>query len=178
MEAWIALVVTTVGTGGGTALGAVIGLRGAQAISREERAEAARAETLRAYTEYVSSTVLAVAELREVPPVPKPSPLEKLADRVRSPAATYVMTRRHEQRITGGRNRELAARLTAAYLDLRLRALPADVRAAIEEASDYVARLGEQRSEKIIAEWSEVHARLMEANTELRALPAEAYSSL
>jgi hypothetical protein len=175
VEAWVALVITTVGAGGGTALGALIGLRGSREISREERAEAARAETLRAFTGYVSAAAVTVGELRDLPPVPKPAPLDELVNRFRGPAATYIATRRHEQQITGGRNRELAARLSVAYLDLWLRPLPRYVRAAIVAANDYIERLSAQRSEQIIAEWRGIHARLMVANTELRSLPADAH---
>jgi hypothetical protein len=167
MEA-LGLVVTAVGTAGGTALGAVLGLRGARAISREERAEAVHAETVRAFTGYVSALIPIVSELREVPPVPKASPIAEIVDQLRGEAATYIAARWREQELFGGRNREQGARLAAADIDLRLRPLPAGVRAAIDAANDYVERLSADRSEELIAEWPEIHQRLMAAGAELR----------
>jgi hypothetical protein len=177
MEA-LGLVITAVSTAGGTALGAVIGLRGARAIGREERAEAARAETLRAFTEYVGALVPVVSELRELPPAPAPSPLADLVDQFRGEAATYLATRRREQQLFGGRNREQAARLASAAIDLRLRPLPQGVRDAINVANNYVEQLGEQRSDELIAEWKGIHSRLMAAGAELRALPADGHRAI
>jgi hypothetical protein len=173
MEA-LGLLVAAVGTVGGTALGAAIGLKGARAISREERAEEARAETMRAFTTYVSALIPIVSELREVPPVPKPSPLAEMLDQFRGEAATYIATRRREQELFGGRNREQGARLAAADIDLRLRPLPASVRDAIDTANDYVERLAADRSDELIAEWPEIHKRLMAAGAELRGAPTSA----
>jgi hypothetical protein len=175
METWIALAITAVGTVGGTSLGAVIGLRGARGISREERAEQARAETLRAFTAYFSALVPVVAELRQLPPTPKSSPLADLVDHVRGEAATYIATRRRLQQLGGDGIREQAVGLAAASLDLRLRPLPPEVNEAIDDANNYVERLGQQRSDELVAEWPGIHKRLMAANDELRALSSEAH---
>ena len=178
METWIALAITAVGTVGGTSIGAVIGLRGAQGISREERAEQTRAETLRAFTAYFSALVPVVAELRQLPPTPKSSPLADLVDHVRGEAATYIATRRRLQQLGGHGIREQAVGLSAASLDLRLRPLPPEVTAAIDVANDYVERLGEQRSKELVAEWPAIHKRLLAANDELRALSSDEHRDL
>jgi hypothetical protein len=147
MEEWIALAITAAGSVGGTALGALLGLKGARDISREERAEAAQNETLRAFSTYFGALVPVVSELRQLPAV-ETSPAVDLLNRVdkaiRGEGAIYLAARRREQQILGGRPREMSARLGAAYIDLRLRDLPLTVRAVIEESSDYVGRLGEQ----------------------------------
>jgi hypothetical protein len=174
MEEWIALVITAVGAGAATAGGALIGLTGARNISREERAAAAHAETLRAFSIYFGALVPVVSELREVPPVPESNLLVDAANyvdkRLRGEAGIYVAGRRREQALFGGRNRELSARLGAAYIDLKLRPLPASVRATVDEAYDYVERLAEQRTRANVAEWPGIHARLMASNDELRGL--------
>jgi hypothetical protein len=171
MEEWIALAITAAGSVGGTALGALLGLKGARDISREERAEAAQNETLRAFSTYFGALVPVVSELRQLPAV-ETSPAVDLLNRVdkaiRGEGAIYLAARRREQQILGGRPREMSARLGAAYIDLRLRDLPPTVRAVIEESSDYVGRLGEQRTDELIGEWPAIHARLIGANDELR----------
>jgi len=51
-----------------------------------------------------------------------------------------------------------------------MRDLPPNVDTAVQRASDYVKCLGEQRTPELIAEWGAVHADLMAAGHELRAL--------
>jgi hypothetical protein len=51
-----------------------------------------------------------------------------------------------------------------------MRELPPDVAAAIDRASDYIARLGVQRTPELITEWGAIHADLIAAGNELRAL--------
>ena len=58
METWIALVVTTGGTIGGTATGAIIALKGARSLNKDERIAAERAENLRAFRVFVAEMVL------------------------------------------------------------------------------------------------------------------------
>jgi hypothetical protein len=60
--------------------------------------------------------------------------------------------------------------LGAALVDLMMRDLPPNVDAAVQRASDYVKCLGEQRTSELVAEWGAVHADLMAAGHELRAL--------
>jgi len=172
LEAWIALVVTVGGTVGGTAMGAVIALKGARSLSRDERDAAARAETLRAYRLFVGEAVKSVAELRRLPPVTEPNPLEKvgeLVDRLgRSDAEVTMRTRARIYERYGDRHLVLADQLAAAAVDLRLRELPPAARAAVDGAIDYVERLGEQRSEEILAEWKGVHGRLISAGEKVK----------
>jgi hypothetical protein len=171
---WVALVVTAAGAGVATAGGALLGLKGARDISREERAAEALAETLRAFSTYFGALIPVVSELRQLPPV-EPNPavdvLNRIDKAIRGEGAVYLAARRREQEILGGRNREQSAVLAAAYIDLRLRPLPPTVRVAIEEASDYVGRIAEQRTDKLIAEWPAIHAKLIDANDELRTTP-------
>ena len=171
MEEWIALAITAAGSVGGTALGALLGLKGARNISREERAEAAQNQTLRAFSTYFGALVPVVSELRQLPAVetsPAVDLLNRVDEAIRGEGAIYLAARRREQQILGGRPREMSARLGAAYIDLRLRDLPPTVSAVIEESSDYVGRLGEQRTDELIGEWPAIHARLIGANDELR----------
>jgi Tfp pilus assembly protein PilX len=85
METWIALVVTTGGTIGGTATGAIIALKGARSLNKDERIAAERAENLRAFRLFVAEMVLSVSELRQLPPVPKSWPTDRVIELVERP---------------------------------------------------------------------------------------------
>jgi hypothetical protein len=172
VEAWVALVTTTAGTIGGAVTGAVIALKGARSLSRDEREAAARAETLRAYRLFVGEAVKSVAELRRLPPAVEPNALEKVGEFVdrlgRSDAEVTMRTRARVHERYGDRHLVLADEFAVAAVDLRLRELPTAVRAAVDAAADYVARFDEQRSDELTAEWKDVHARLNAAGEELR----------
>jgi hypothetical protein len=175
VEAWIALVITTAGAIGGTATGAIIALKGARSLSRDERIAAERAENLRAFRIFVAETVQSVSELKQLPPVPKPWPTDRLIELAERPlrggkVGMQMATRSRIYKRYGDRHLDLAGRLGAALVDLMMRDLPSNVDAAVQRASDYVQRLGEQRTPELIAEWGAVHADLIAAGHELRAL--------
>lgn len=177
MEGWVALLISIGGTISGTVAGAVVGLTGARKLSRDERMAQERTETLRSFRNYVGEVVQSVAELRQLPAVPETNRVADLAtglvDRVRGEAAVHMATRMRIHQRYGDRYFELAGKLAAAAIDLRLRNLPETARAAVDRANDYVERLGENRSSELIAEWKGVHADLMAAGEELqRALPS------
>ncbi len=172
MEEWLALVIAGAFTLAGTALGALIGLKGARRLSRDERAVVERAETVRAFKLYVTAAVQIVSELRQIPPAPEPNPVEEaiggVFDRLRGEAGTQMATRARLHRLYGDRHHDLGDRLSAAYIDVRLRDLPANARAAIDETNDYIERLSDQRTNELIARWKEVHAHLIAVGEELR----------
>jgi hypothetical protein len=172
VEAWVALVTTTAGTIGGAVTGAVIALKGARSLSRDEREAAARADTLRAYRLFVGEAVKSVAELHRLPPVVEPNALEKVGEFVdrlgRSEAELTMRTRARIHERYGDRPLVLADQLAAAAVDLLLRELPITVRAAVDGTAEYIERLSEQRSEEILSKWKDVHARLIAAGEELQ----------
>jgi hypothetical protein len=177
METWIALVVTTGGTIGGTATGAIIALKGARSLNKDERIAAERAENLRAFRLFVAEMVLSVSELRQLPPVPKSWPTDRVIELVERPlrggkAGMHMAAKSRIYKRYGDRYVDLAGRLGAARVDLMMRHLPPNVDAAVQRASDYVKCLGEQRTPELIAEWEAVHAELIAAGHELRALAA------
>jgi hypothetical protein len=178
VETWVALVLTITGTIGGTATGAIIALRGARSLSRDERIAAERAENLRAFRVFVAEAVQAISELKQLPPVPKPWPTDRLLELVERPlrggkAGMQMATRSRIYKRYGDRHLNLAGRLGAALVDLMMRDLPPNVEAAVQRAADYVKRLGEQRTPELIAEWGAVHADLVAAGHELRALATD-----
>jgi hypothetical protein len=177
VEVWVALVVTIGGTIGGTATGAIIALKGARSLSRDERIAAERAENLRAFRVFVAEAVQSVSELKQLPPVPKPWPTDRLIELLERPlrggkAGMQMATRSRVHKRYGDRHLNLAGRLAAALVDLMMRDLPPNADAAVRRASDYVMRLGEQRTSELIAEWGAVHADLIAAGDELQALTA------
>lgn len=172
MDATVALVVATAGTLGGAVGGAVVTLKGARSLSRDEREAIERRETARAYRAYVAEAVKSVAELRQLPPVPKPDPLTEAVGSVlgafRSDADETMATKRRIYQQYGERHQRLADQLVTIGIDLVLREIPASARAAVKTTNDYILRLSEERSEELAAEWKEIHAQLMAAGTEVR----------
>ncbi len=81
-----------------------------------------------------------------------------------------MATRRKIRRQYGERHVDLSESFAAAYLDLRLRNVPPAVNAIVERTADFLAKVGEQRTPELIAEWKEIHAALMAARDELAAL--------
>jgi hypothetical protein len=177
VEAWIALLSTTAGTIGGTATGAIIALKGARNLSKDERIAAERVDNLRALRVFVAETVLSVSELRQLPPVPKSWFSDRVIELVERPlrggkAGMHMATKSRIHKRYGDRYLDLAGRLGAARVDFMMRDLPPNVDAAVQRASDYVKRLGEQRTPELIDEWAGVHADLIAAGHEMRALAA------
>jgi len=176
VEAWTALVVTTAGTIGGAVVGAVIALKGARSLSRGERAALERNEVARAYRAYVAEAVKTVAELRQLPPVQEPDPIADAVGAVvnvfRTEADAKMATKARIHKMYGDRHLLLADQLVTAGVDLGLREIPPSARAAVEAADDYVVRLSDDRSDVLIAEWKDVHAKLMAAGKDVRVWAA------
>jgi hypothetical protein len=73
----------------------------------------------------------------------------------------WVRQRRREHQRYGYRHREGGDRLAAAVAQLQVRAMPDELRAAVDQANGYIERLGEQRTQELREEWSSVHDDLM-----------------
>jgi hypothetical protein len=143
VETWIALAITAGGTIGGTATGALIALKGARSLNKDERIAAERAENLRAFRLFVAEMVLSVSELRQLPPVPKSWPTDRVIELVERPlrggkAGMHMATKSRIYKRYGDRYVDLAGRLGVARVDLMMRHLPPNVDAAVQRASDYV----------------------------------------
>jgi hypothetical protein len=54
-------------------------------------------------------------------------------------------------------------RLLAAIAILQVIDLPKEVKAVVDEAVEYVERLGENRSPELVAQWPAIHKRLLGA---------------
>lgn len=167
MQDWITAVIGVCGTVAGTAAG----YRGAFAISRDERKAAMRERMRVALADYFGECVVSVAELRDLPPNKDPNWFDKLINDLRGEQANWLARRRAEYRLTGDRYRELAAGLARAAIQLRALPLPSEARAAVDAATNYVERLGQDRSPEIFAEWPEIHRRLSEAIASLNEGP-------
>jgi hypothetical protein len=108
VEAWIALIITTAGTIVGAATGAIIALKAARNLSKDERVAAERADNLRSFRIFVAETVLSVSELRQIPPVPEPRPTDRLIEMVERPLRRAVgcsTCRSDDARAATGRGR-------------------------------------------------------------------------
>ena len=159
MQEWVTSLIVV----GGTLAGTGLGYRGALAINRRDHASALRDRMRSAFAEYLGSLYVSVAELRDVPANKPPTWLDRAVDKMRGEQATWIARRRAEYRLAGDRYRELPAQLGAATAQLQVLPLPPDVRAAVDAANNYIERLSQDRSPQRKAEWSEVHARLMDA---------------
>lgn len=169
--AWIGVI----GALAGAALGAGITIFGTRRLNKDEREAAEHSETLRAFRAFVSEAALSVAELRQLPAVPEPWPTDAAVARFTTllwggKAGAQMATRRKVYRRYGDRHLELAGRFASAYMDLRLRDLSPSVGSIVERTADYIAKLGEDRTPELQGEWKEVHAALMAAGDELKAL--------
>ena len=113
--------------------------------------------------EYLGILYASVAELRDVPTNKPPNGLDHAINKMRGEQATWLAHRHAEYRLAGNRYREVPARLGAAIAQLQVLPLPPDVRSAVDAANNYIERLSQDRSPELKAEWSNVHARLMDA---------------
>lgn len=159
VDAWLTALIAVAGT----LAGSVVGVRGALAISRQERRDALRAEIRRAFAAYLGALYPVVAELRDMPAMPSPRLLDVWTDRLRGEAATWVLTRKRLRRALGDRPRELMDRLALAAAQLQVLPLPPEMRSAFDAANEYAERLAKRRSPAIKAEWPAVYGRLMAA---------------
>ncbi len=146
---------------GGTLLGAIVGVRGALAISRDERRHGQQEDVRRALATYLGAIYPVVNELRELPAVQPVSPLIRWLGRLERSDVAWVRQRRREYRLYGYRHREGGDRLAAAVAELQVRPMPEALQAAVDRANNYIERLGEQRTPELREEWSSVHADLM-----------------
>lgn len=146
---------------GGALLGAIVGVRGALAISRDERRDAQREDLRRALAGYLGALYPAVHELRTLPPARRLPRLVQWIERLQPADVAWAKQRHREYRLYGYRHREGGDRLAAAVAELQVRAMPDELRLAVDRANSYVERLGEQRAPELIEEWSSVHSNLM-----------------
>lgn len=162
---------------GGVLLGAIVGVRGALVVSRDERRHEQREDLRRALAAYLGALYPAVNELRELPPA-RPAPrVARWIDSLQPSDAAWARQRRREYRLYGYRHREGGDRLAASVAQLQVRAMPAELRAAVDRANGYIERLGEQRTKELREEWSSVHGDLMRGRQVLDSwLPPRAHS--
>lgn len=147
-------------------LGAGVGLIGALAISRVERADVALRERRRAYAAYLGALYPLVAELRGMPAGRQPGGIDRIVDRVRGPDAQWVASQKAIVAL-GGRPHTLGDRLSAALAYVQVLDMPGDVMSAIDAANDYVERLSKERTVAAKAEWPPLYARLQSAKASL-----------
>jgi hypothetical protein len=167
MQEWIT---AAIGVGGALA-GTGLGYRGALAINRRDREHAQRVQMRDVFAEYLAAIYQSVAFLQDLPPATEPSAFSRAIDRYRGETATWIALQRSQRSIMGNRHYELAGQVVAALAQLQVLPLPADARAALDAADDYLMRLGEQRTPEIKAEWSRIRARLIAAAEEVGVEP-------
>ncbi|MGE5282562.1 MAG: hypothetical protein ACM3N0_09645 [Chloroflexota bacterium] len=148
--------------------GSGIGLAGSLKISAVQRSEAARVERRRAFAGFLGALYPAVTELREMPPNREPNLLERASDVLSTEQASWVRTRRALVAM-GPHVFGRMDRLAGAMAHLQVLDMPEELMIAVEEANDYVVRLGEDRTPERLDEWSTIHGRLHAAKASLAA---------
>jgi gas vesicle protein len=150
----------------GTLAGAVVGLIGAAKLSTAERREARRVEKQQAFARYLGALYSAVGELRELPPDGPGTIVYDLAERIRGKAATFEQTRKRLAAM-GNQHVERIDRLNAAIAQIQVLAMPSEIVDIVNDANEYVRRLGDERSDEIKAEWPALFERLHRAGETL-----------
>ncbi len=120
VQDWIVPLLGVAGTLAGTGLG----YRGARAINRDDRAAARREQIRAAMADYFGMLVVAVAELRDLPPRQEPARLDRALEHLQGEQGAWIARRRREFRLSGDRYRQTAAELGVAAAKLRTFALP------------------------------------------------------
>jgi hypothetical protein len=142
--------------------GAVIGLVGAVLIDVAQRRRALSGERRRAFASFLGALYPAVAELREMPPNRSGGLFERIDSFLLTDQAAWVRTRRGMTAISPHLFSRID-RLLAAIAILQVIDLPKEVDAAVDEAADYLERLGEHRSPELVGQWPAIHERLLDA---------------
>jgi hypothetical protein len=178
MEAWLALIVTTASTIGGAVTGAVIALKGARGLSRDERQAYERAETVRVYRLFVEEMTKMIIAMARLPRVAPSNIMEEAAsgllNLLRGEERTQMAHRRRIRESYGDRYYDLGDRIVATSSNLRLREMPSSARAAIDDALDYMRQVTQtmmgpvtEGPAPLCAEWDDVSSRLFAAGQEL-----------
>jgi hypothetical protein len=144
-------------------VGALIGLTGAIVINVSQRRWTMETERHRAFAGYLGALYPVIAELQGMPPNPTPDLIERISDRLRGEAATYLRTRR-EVAALGATQFVRQDRLSAAVARVQLLEMPLRVVRAFERANAYVEQLGEDRTEALKSEWNPILAELHAAS--------------
>lgn len=159
----------------GTLAGALVGVRGALAISRMERRDALGGEMRRAYAAYLATIYSAVAELRDMPTRRPPSRTERLSerlsDRLLGEAGSWLLTRKRVRAAFGDRPGQLTDRVATAVAYLHVLPLPCQVREAVAAGNEYIIELAEERTAELKGQWPAVYSQLMAASKALEASP-------
>lgn len=158
-----AAVAGLVGALGGAGLGFISSLK----ISSDQRREAQRLERQRAFAVYLGALYPAVAELREMPANKEPNVLTKIIDQVSGEQASWMRTRKGVIAMSPHMFGRLD-RLSAAVALVQALDMPASVISAFDRANDYVAALGEERTEERLATWPDIQEQLLAAAQLLR----------
>jgi hypothetical protein len=142
--------------------GALVGLGGAWWLDRAQRIRSDARERRRAYAAFLGALYPAVAELREMPPNRNGGLYERLDSLLTTEQAAWVKTRRGLA-ATSPQLFSRVDRLLAAIALLQVLDLPDEVTSAVDDAVEYVERLGEDRTPGRVAEWPPLHERLQRA---------------
>lgn len=157
--------IVVAGTLGGTALGFGGSVLVSSLERRRDRAEALR----RAYADYLGAVLIAVGDLRQLPSVQPPSLVARASNALQGEAAAWVRTRQGMQRTFGDRVHSLSDRVLLATATLTTFRIPDDMQEVMRDANDYLSRLGQQRSDDLLAEWIPLRDRLYAIATRIGA---------
>ena len=142
--------------------GSGIGLAGALRINAVQRRDGDIAEKRRAFAAYLGALYPAVAELREMPPNKEPDLLMRAIDGVSSEQASWVRTRKGITAMSPHMFGRMD-RLSAAVAVVQMLDMPPAVMEAFDQANDYVAELGEERTDELRAAWPGIREKLLDA---------------
>jgi hypothetical protein len=142
--------------------GSLIGLVGAVAIDRAQRGRSVTAERQRAFAGFLGSLYPVVAELRDMPPNRAGGLFDRIDSLLSTRQSSWARTRRGLAAVSPQLFPRID-RLLAMVATLQVIDLPKEVRCAVDEASEYVERLGEERSPDLVAAWPDIHERLQNA---------------
>lgn len=147
--------------------GAGIGLGGTLKVGRVQQREARRKEQEHAFAAFLGALYPAVSELREMPPNREPNLVEKATDLLSSEQAQWARTRRAMLAMSPQIFTRMD-RLSSAMALLQVLDMPEQIMNAVEDANDYVVRLGEDRTPDRLDEWEFIYDRLHVAKASIR----------
>ncbi len=146
--------------------GALIGLTGALVIDRVQSRRALRAARQRTFGSFLGALYPAVAQLREMPSNRSGGLFERIDSLLSTPQAEWARSQRAiatmAPQIFGRIDRLLAALALLQVIDL-----PPEVVSEVDNAVEYVERLGENRTRERVEEWPAIRERLLDVSAQL-----------
>ena len=103
-----------------------------------------------------------MAELREMPPNRSGGLFNRLDSSLLTKQAAWARTHQGMAALSPQLFSRID-RLLAAIAILQVIGPPKEVNAVVDEATEYVERLGDNRSPELTAKWPDIHERLLEA---------------